>query len=83
MAWKMNNNNGWANCQATYVSETRRNLIMRLNEHTQATKKGDLNNNMAEHHSEDGLTPQFVKMSVTNNSPSQDSNHPDDLFQSR
>ena len=26
---------------------------------------------------------QIVKTSVTNNSPSQDSNHPDDLFQSR
>ena len=26
---------------------------------------------------------QVVEMSVTNNSPSQDSNHPDDLFQSR
>ena len=26
---------------------------------------------------------QVVKTSVTNNSPSQDSNHPDDLFQSR
>jgi len=26
---------------------------------------------------------QVVKISDTNNSPSQDSNHPDDLFQSR
>ena len=26
---------------------------------------------------------QVVEMSVTNNSPSQDSSHPDDLFQSR
>ena len=26
---------------------------------------------------------QIVKTSVANNSPSQDSNHPDDLFQSR
>jgi len=26
---------------------------------------------------------QVVEMSVTDNSPSQDSNHPDDLFQSR
>ena len=26
---------------------------------------------------------QVVEMSVTNNSPPQDSNHPDDLFQSR
>ena len=26
---------------------------------------------------------QVVEMSVTNDSPSQDSNHPDDLFQSR
>ena len=28
-------------------------------------------------------SPQVVEMSVTNNSPSQDSTHPDDLFQSR
>ena len=35
--------------------------------------------------SEDGFpaSPQFVETSVANNSPSQDSNHPDDLFQSR
>ena len=26
---------------------------------------------------------QVIETSVTNNSPSQDSNHPDDLFQSR
>ena len=32
--------------------------------------------------SENGFT-QVVETSVTNNSPSQDSNHPDDLFQSR
>ena len=29
------------------------------------------------------VSTQVVETSVTNNSPSQDSNHPDDLFQSR
>ena len=37
-------------CQATYIGETGRNLTMRLTEHKWATKKGDLNNNTAEHH---------------------------------
>ena len=36
--------------QATYISETARNLTTRLHEHKQATKKGDLSNNIAEHH---------------------------------
>ena len=33
--------------------------------------------------SDDGFRMGYVEMSVTNNSPCQDSNHPDDLFQSR
>ena len=37
-------------CQATYVSETDRNLNTRLTEHKRATRNGDLNNNIAEHH---------------------------------
>ena len=36
--------------QATYIGETGRNLTTRLTEHKRATKKGDLTNNIAEHH---------------------------------
>ena len=36
-------------CQATCIGETGRNLTTRLNECKRATKKGDLNNNIAEH----------------------------------
>ena len=36
--------------QASYIAETGRNLTMQLNEHKRATKKGDVNNNIAEHH---------------------------------
>ena len=32
------------------IGETGRNLITRLKEHRRATKKGDLNNNIAKHH---------------------------------
>ena len=39
-----------SDCQATYIDETHRNLTMWLNEHKQATKKGDLNSNIAEHY---------------------------------
>ena len=39
-----------SDCQATCISETGRNLTTRLNELKRATKKGDVNNNIAEHH---------------------------------
>ena len=38
-------------CQASYIGETRgRNLSTRLTEHKRATKNGDVNNHIAEHH---------------------------------
>ena len=37
-------------CQATYIGETGRNWNTRLTEHKRATRNGDLNNNIAEHH---------------------------------
>ena len=37
-------------CQATYIGETGRNLNTRLTEHKRATRNGDFNNNIAEHH---------------------------------
>ena len=36
--------------QATYIGETGGNLSMRLTEHKRATRKGDVNNHIAEHH---------------------------------
>ena len=37
-------------CQATYISETGRNLSTRLTEHKRATRNGDVNNYFAKHH---------------------------------
>ena len=36
--------------EATYIGETSRNLSTRLNEHKRATRNGDVNNHIAEHH---------------------------------
>ena len=37
-------------CQVTYIGETGRHLNIRLIEHKQATRNGDINNQIAEHH---------------------------------
>ena len=37
-------------CQASCIGETGRNLSRRLTEHKRATKNGDVNNHIAEHH---------------------------------
>ena len=37
-------------CQATFIGETGRNLNVRLAEHKRATRNGDINNHIAEHH---------------------------------
>ena len=37
-------------CQAFHIGETGRNLRTRLTEHKRATKSGDVNNHIAEHH---------------------------------
>ena len=39
-----------SDCEVIYIGETGRNLTTRLNERKRAPKKGDLNNNIAEHH---------------------------------
>ena len=38
------------NCQASYVGETSSNLSTRLTKHKWATRNGDVNNHIAEHH---------------------------------
>ena len=37
-------------CQASHIGETGRNLSTRLNEHKRATRNGDVNYHIAEHH---------------------------------
>ena len=37
-------------CQANFIGETCRNLSSRLTDHKRATRKGDVNNHIAEHH---------------------------------
>ena len=37
-------------CQASYISETSRNLSTRLIEHTRTIRNGDVNNHIAKHH---------------------------------
>ena len=39
-------------CQDTYIGETNRNLSTRLTEHKRATRNGDVNSHIAEHHLE-------------------------------
>ncbi|PFX21776.1 hypothetical protein AWC38_SpisGene13730 [Stylophora pistillata] len=39
-----------SDCQASYIGETGRNLTTRLTEHRRATRKGDVSNQIAEHH---------------------------------
>ena len=39
-----------SDCHASYNGETGRNLTTRLTKHKRATRKGDVNNHIAEHH---------------------------------
>ena len=39
-----------SDCHTSYISKTGRNLTTRLTEHKLATRKGDVNNHIAEHH---------------------------------
>ena len=39
-----------SDCHASYIGETGRNLTTRLTKHKRATRKGDVNNHIAEHH---------------------------------
>ena len=40
----------YCDCQASYIGETGRNVSTRLTEHKRATRNGDVNNHIAEHH---------------------------------
>ena len=40
----------YSDSHASYISETGRNLTTRLTEHKRTTRKGDVNNHIAEHH---------------------------------
>ena len=42
--------NKCCDCQASYIGETGRNLSTWLTEHKRATRNGDVNNHIAEHH---------------------------------
>ena len=42
--------NKCCDCQASCIGETGRNLSTRLTEHKRATRNGDVNNHIAEHH---------------------------------
>ena len=39
-----------SDCQSSYIGETGRNLNTRLTEHKRATRNGDVNNHISEHH---------------------------------
>ena len=39
-----------SDCQASYIGETGRNLNTQLTEHKRATRNGDVNNHISEHH---------------------------------
>ena len=57
-----------SDCLAIYIGETSRNLTTPLNEHKRATKKGDLNNNIAEHHLKTSHTIDWDSASRVTNS---------------
>ena len=40
----------YCNCQASYIGETGRNLSTQLTKYKRATRDGDVNNHIAEHH---------------------------------